>query len=226
MATLQCKGILFDMDGTLLESNEASELIWKTWSAAHGVDLEKIRAVHHGRRPEETIALVAPQLDAVKEAKFIYEDQQNCSEGIYPIPGVNAFYNSLPKGSFGIVTAANQIILEKRFKIVGLAPPEVCITATLLKKGKPDPEGYLLGAKKLGFAPKDCIIFEDAPAGLLAAKRAGMRSVAITTHYSMEQLKRELGADYEPVLVIADYRGFALDRSHFEHDRNLIVNVD
>ena len=213
------------MDGTLLESNVASEKIWKTWSKINHIDIEKIRAVHHGRRPEETIALVAPELDAIKEAKFIYDDQENCVEGIYPIKGVNAFYNSLPSGSYGIVTAANQFILEKRFKIVGLKHPEICITAALLKKGKPDPEGYLLGAKRLGFDPKDCIVFEDAPAGLLAAKRAGMRSIAITTHYSAEQLKQELGSDYEPVLVIADYQGFSLDTSGYAHDRSLVIQT-
>jgi sugar-phosphatase len=203
------------MDGTLIESNEASELIWKTWSAPHGVDMEKIRAVHHGRRPEETIAIVAPHLDAKKEAQFIYDDQDVATNGIYPIAGVHEFYHSLPSGSFGVVTAATQTILEHRFRIVGLSVPKICVTAGILKKGKPDPEGYLLGAEKLGLLPKDCIVFEDAPAGLLAAKRAGMRSVAITTHYTREQFTKEMGTDFEPVLIIRNYLGFTLNLSEY-----------
>jgi sugar-phosphatase len=214
------------MDGTLIQSNDASELIWKTWSAQHGISMDKIRAVHHGRRPEETIALVALHLDALKEEKFIYDDQDTAVAGIYPIDGANSFYNSLPIGSFGIVTAATQFILEHRFKIVGLKVPKVCVTAGILKRGKPDPEGYLLGAKGLGLDPKDCLVFEDAPAGLLAAKRAGMRSVAITTHYSESDLKKELGADYEPVLVIPNYLSFSLDDSAYALDRTLRIKVN
>jgi sugar-phosphatase len=218
--TLSCKAILFDMDGTLIESNDASEAIWKRWTDLRNVPMEKIRAVHHGRRPEETIALVAPELDALKEAQMIYEDQETCLTGIYPIKGANDFYNALPEGSFGIVTAATQKILDTRFGIVGLKPPKVCVTAERLKNGKPDPEGYLQGALRLGFDPKDCIVFEDAPAGLLAAKRAGMRSVAITTHYSVEELRAELGENYEPVLVISDYESIELKRVAQADDRS------
>jgi sugar-phosphatase len=184
MQTILCKAILFDMDGTLIDSNEASELIWKTWTDLRNIPIEKVRAVHHGRRPEETIAIVAPHLDALKEAQFIYDDQDKCVEGIHPIAGANAFYESLPQNTYAIVTAATQSILDLRFGIVGLTPPKVCVTAEQLKNGKPDPEGYLLAASRLGMDPKYCVVFEDAPAGLLAAKRAGMRSVAITTHYS------------------------------------------
>lgn len=132
--TLTCKGILFDMDGTLIQSNEASELIWQTWSAPRKIDMAKIRAVHHGRRPEETIALVAPHLDAAQEAKMIYDDQDVAVAGIHPLAGANAFVERLPLGSYGIVTAASQSILEHRFKLVGLRVPEVCVTAGILKR--------------------------------------------------------------------------------------------
>jgi len=203
------------MDGTLVDSNQASEMIWQKWADHHHVSMDHIRAVHHGRRPEETIALVAPHLDQL-EANKIYESQDVMLDGIRPIAGANAFYDSLPKGSYGIVTAASHSILETRFRIVGLALPKVCITASMLKRGKPDPEGYLLGASRLGLNPKDCIVFEDAPAGLLAAKRAGMRSIAITTHYSKSELKKELGADFEPVQVISNYEGLSGDFSNYD----------
>ena len=210
MESLDCKAILFDMDGTLIDSNEASETIWKHWTQLRGISMDQIRAVHHGRRPEETIALVAPQLNAVQEAKFIYEDQSTCRRGIHPIPGANAFYELVPAGTCGIVTAATQEILNLRFEIVGLKPPPICVTAEKLKNGKPDPEGYLKCAAQLGIPAKDCVVFEDAPAGLIAAKRAGMRSVAVLTHYSVAQLKLELGIDYEPSCTIRDYLGMNL----------------
>ncbi|RZA08718.1 MAG: HAD family hydrolase [Proteobacteria bacterium] len=205
MNPIACSGILFDMDGTLLDSNEASEITWQAWALDHNVEMSAIRKVHHGRRPEETISLVAPHLNAKDAAQRIYDDQLRMKEGVTPIAGALEFMRAVPAGRCGIVTAANQEILEHRFAIVGLPVPKVCVTAKILKVGKPDPEGYLLGAKLLGLAPADCVVFEDAPAGLLAARRAGMRSVAVLTNYTSAQLKEELGENYAPVMEIQNY---------------------
>lgn len=213
MITLSASAILFDMDGTLLDSNEASEITWQVWARDKHVAMEKIRAVHHGRRPEETIALVAPGLDAIAEARGIYDSQLHLREGVHPIAGAKEFFSSVPEPARAVVTAANQAILEHRFALVGLTVPKVCVTATMLKNGKPDPEGYLMAAKLLGVAPKDCVVFEDAPAGLLAARRAGMRSVAVLTNYEEAQLRAELGHDYEPVLTIKNYEALRLKSS-------------
>jgi sugar-phosphatase len=210
MSILRARAILFDMDGTLLDSNEASEITWQAWAEERGVPIEKIRAVHHGRRPEETIALVAPRLDALEEAKAIYASQLEITTGVRPIPGAKEFFTAVPDAARAIVTAANQPILEHRFRLVNLPVPKVCVTATMLKNGKPDPEGYLLGARLVGHAPADCIVFEDAPAGLLAAKRAGIRSVAVLTNYTEAQLREELGADYEAVLAIGNYENLRI----------------
>jgi len=207
MISLSARAILFDMDGTLLDSNDASEITWQAWAKEKQVPIEKIRAVHHGRRPEETIALVAPGLNAVAEAHGIYASQLEITQGVIPIAGAKAFFTSVPKEAVAIVTAANQLILEHRFRLVGLPVPKVCVTATMLKVGKPDPEGYLLAASLLNIPPADCLVFEDAPAGLLAAKRAGIRSVAVLTNYTEAQLREELGADYAPVLAIKNYEG-------------------
>lgn len=205
MITLPCKAILFDMDGTLLDSNEASEMIWQEWAKIHHASIEKIREVHHGRRPEETIALVAPHLDAVQTAKFVYDEQETLVRGIHPIQGAQAFYDSLSHNQIAIVTAATLPILKVRLGLVGISPPAVCITATSVKKGKPDPEGYLMAASCLGIAPRDCIVFEDAPAGLTAAHRAGMRSVAITTNYTEAALRAELENEIQPSAFISNY---------------------
>ena len=207
MQQLKASAILFDMDGTLVDSNEASEGLWQRWAAVNHVPMERIRAVHHGRRPEETIAIVAPHLNAVEEAQVLYREQEDVTSGIYPIAGAKAFFDSVPWDQSALVTAATHTIMRLRFQIVGLVPPKVCVTSEMLVMGKPDPEGYLKAAASLGYEPSDCIVFEDAPAGLIAAHRAGMRSVAILTNYSEDALRQELGPQISPIAYLPDLQG-------------------
>jgi HAD superfamily hydrolase (TIGR01509 family) len=204
MRILKVRAILFDMDGTLVNSTEASEITWQRWAAEHQVSMESIRQVHHGRRPEETIAIVAPHLNAIEESKRIYREQESLTEGIYPIAGANAFFESIPRGQRAIVTAASSKILDLRLRIVGLEPPSVCVTANTLKAGKPSPEGYLEAARRLECKPEDCIVFEDAPAGLFAAHRAEMESVAVLSNYSEAGLRNELGPEVVPMAFLKD----------------------
>src|ERR1700730_8547697 len=136
MRYLKVRAILFDMDGTLINSTEASEVTWQRWAAARQVSMESVLQVHHGRRPEETIAIVAPHLNALEEAKLIYREQESLVEGIYPIAGAKGFFESVPKDRCAIVTSATRKIVEQRLEVVGLAPPDVCVTAESLKIGK------------------------------------------------------------------------------------------
>lgn len=207
MRYLKVRSILFDMDGTLIDSIEASEITWQRWAAAHQVSMESIRQVHHGRRPEETIAIVAPHLNAIEESKYIYCEQETLTEGVYPIAGASTFFESIPRGQCAIVTAASRRIVDLRFRIVGLVPPDVCVTGDTLKVGKPSPEGYLEAARRLECKPGDCIVFEDAPAGLLAAHRAGMRSVAVLSNYTEARLRDELSPEIVPTAFLQDFRG-------------------
>jgi mannitol-1-/sugar-/sorbitol-6-phosphatase len=209
MRQLNCKAILFDMDGTLIDSTEASEFTWRRWALAHHVPFENVLEVHHGRRPEETIAIVAPHLNALEEAKIIYNAQESLIEGIYPIKGAKGFFESVPKDRRAIVTSATRKIVDLRFEIVGLKPPEVCVTAESLKTGKPDPEGYLEAARRLRFEAKECIVFEDAPAGLIAAHRAGMQSVAILSNYTEARLRNELGPEIVPAVFLQNFLGIS-----------------
>jgi beta-phosphoglucomutase-like phosphatase (HAD superfamily) len=103
------------MDGTLIDSTEASEVTWQRWAAGRQVSMESIRQVHHGRRPEETIAIVAPHLNAIEESKRIYSEQETLAEGTYPIAGANVFFESAPRGQRAIVTAASRRIVDVRF---------------------------------------------------------------------------------------------------------------
>jgi HAD superfamily hydrolase (TIGR01509 family) len=207
MRHLKVRAILFDMDGTLIDSTEASEITWQRWAVAHRVSMESIRRVHHGRRPEETIAIVAPYLNAIEESKHIYAGQEMLAEGIKPIAGANSFFESIPSGQCAIVTAASRAIVDLRFRTVGLVPPDVCVTGDTLKVGKPSPEGYLEAARRLECRPEDCIVFEDAPAGLIAAHRAGMQSVAVLSNYTEPCLREELNPEMVPWAFLQDFRG-------------------
>jgi HAD superfamily hydrolase (TIGR01509 family) len=209
MRYLKVRAILFDMDGTLINSTEASEVTWQRWAAARQVSMESIRQVHHGRRPEETIAIVAPHLNAIEESKRIYSEQETLTEGTYPIAGANAFFESIPRGQCAIVTAASRRIVDLRFRIVGLVPPNVCVTADTLKAGKPSPEGYLEAARRLECKPEDCMVFEDAPAGLIAANRAGMQSVAVLSNYTEASLRNELGPEVVPTAFLQTLLGIS-----------------
>jgi beta-phosphoglucomutase-like phosphatase (HAD superfamily) len=143
MRYLKVRAILFDMDGTLIDSTEASEITWQRWAVAHQVSMESIRRVHHGRRPEETIAIVAPYLNAIEESKHIYAEQEMLAEGIQPIAGANSFFESIPRGQCAIVTAASRAIVDLRFRTVGLVPPDVCVTGDTLKVGSRALKGIL-----------------------------------------------------------------------------------
>jgi len=211
MMHLDATAILFDMDGTLIDSSEASEITWQRWSAAHGVPIEHIRRVHHGRLPAETVSIVAPHLDAAAEGRAIYDSQEQMTDGIRSIAGAKAFFGSVPMNRAAIVTAATTRILQLRLGLVGIAPPAVCITAEHVTAGKPDPSGYREAARRLGVAPADCVVFEDAPAGLLAASRAGMRAVAILSTYTERELRSELPATAAPAAFCRDFTALAFD---------------
>ena len=199
------------MDGTLIDSNDALEVTWQRWAAERGVAFEHIRRVHHGRLPAETISIVAPHLDAAAEARLIYAEQDAITEGIHPIAGANDFFRSVPAHRAAIVTAATLRILHRRLRLVGIDAPTVCVTADSVRCGKPDPEGYLDAARRLGYEPQACVVFEDAPTGLVAAHRAGMRAVGILSNYTEAGLRAELGAGETPVAFIRDFRGVTLD---------------
>src|SRR5262249_46049395 len=142
----------------------------------------------HGRRSVETIRLVAPELKAEEENLKVERMEIEDKEGVVIIPGALQLLRSLPPERFTIVTSATRPLAAARLGYAGLPVPKRYISADDVINGKPDPEPYLKGAALLGFAPKDCIVIEDAPAGVKSAKAAGMMVIALTTTYSAAEL--------------------------------------
>lgn len=175
---------LFDMDGTILTSIKAAERVWGQWARGHGLDVEAFLPTIHGKRTEETIrGLELPGVDPVAEAAFITRAEIEDVAGIEAIEGAAAFLDSLPRERWAIVTSAPRLLAEARILAAGLPTPSVLVAAEDVERGKPAPDPFLLGARKLGVAPADCLVFEDTLAGLTSAEAAGMDSIVVTiTH--------------------------------------------
>lgn len=193
---------LFDMDGTILTSIKAAERVWGQWAKGHGLDVEAFLPTIHGKRTEETIrALELPGVDPAREAAFITRAEIEDVAGIEAIKGCAGFLASLPPERWAIVTSAPRLLAEARIAAAGLPIPEVLVAAEDVERGKPAPDPFLLGARKLGVPPGDCLVFEDTLAGLKSAAAAGMASIVVTTTHS-----HPLETDVTAVLDYEDLR--------------------
>jgi len=184
----RCQAILFDLDGVLVNSAECVERTWRKWAARHNLDPEKVLAFAHGRRTIETVQLVAPDLSADAELAQLEASEAMTSEGVYTVDGARELLESLPMDRWAIVTSGVRAVAEFRLRYTGLPIPAVMICADEISRGKPDPEGYLKAAEKLGRRPAACLVIEDAPPGIEAAHNAAMRAVGIVGTYSMGEL--------------------------------------
>lgn len=172
---------LFDMDGTLLNSVIAAERVWAKWAQKHGLDVDRFLPTIHGVRSIDTVRKQnIPGIDVQQEADAISQAEIEDVEGVAAIEGVADFLASLPADRWAVVTSAPLALAQARMKAAGLTLPDVVITAEDVTQGKPAPDGFLLAAKRLGVEPAQCLVFEDAPAGIAAAKAAGARVVVIT----------------------------------------------
>lgn len=188
--SLTSRGFLVDLDGVLVDSLASVTRTWTWWASLHGLDPTPF-IEGHGRRTREAIAELAPGLDAEAEAALIEDREATETAGVVALPGAQALLRS--RRRLAIVTSGSSHLAHARLRAAALPVPDVLITAELVARGKPDPEPYLLAAERLGLAPGDCTVFEDAPAGVQAGKAAGMQVVGITTTVSAEELA---GADF------------------------------
>ncbi|PYP85712.1 MAG: HAD family hydrolase [Candidatus Angelobacter sp. Gp1-AA117] len=186
---LTCKAILFDLDGVLVDSTAAVERVWRLWALERNLDPEPVIEHAHGRRSIETVRRFAPELDAGQENLAVENMEIADREGVIPLPGSSEMLRKLPQDKFAIVTSATRALAEARLSYAGLPLPQHLVSADDVIHGKPSPEPYLKGASMLGFAAQDCLVFEDTPAGVLAARSGGMKAIALITTYSASELK-------------------------------------
>ncbi|HEV7838264.1 MAG TPA: HAD family hydrolase [Gemmatimonadaceae bacterium] len=184
-----CEALLFDLDGVLVDSIVSVEHTWRVWAARHGLELETILRSAHGRRAFDTVQLVAPHLDAAAEVITLSAQEANTTQGLSEVPGAHALLAALPPNRWAVVTSGDRAVAEHRLQHVGLPLPAVMVCGDEVTNGKPDPEGYLAAAAKLGVAPANCVVVEDAPSGIEAARNAGMRVIAVATTHKPEELR-------------------------------------
>ena len=175
------QAFLFDMDGTLITSTAAAERVWSRWAERHGLDVAAFIPTIHGVRAADTIRKQnLPDIDLAAEVAWVERGEIEDLEGVAPIPGAIDFVKRLPPDRWAVVTSATVPLAEARLRAAGVTPPSLMITAEQVERGKPDPAGYRLAAERLGFDIADCLVFEDAEAGIQAGEASGAGVVVVT----------------------------------------------
>jgi len=192
MPELRVDAVIFDMDGVVIDSGDVYAKHWRSWGQQHGIDFDtQIAQVHPGRPPVDTVRVVAPHLDATAESRA-FNDALEADDGddsISAMPGAVALLTSLPDGRWTIATSAFRDIAKVWLRHVGLPVPAALVTVDDVEHGKPSPDPYLRAAELLGVDPARCLVVEDAPAGVQAAKAAGATVLALRTTHDHSDLE-------------------------------------
>ena len=191
MTTFLCSAILFDLDGVLADSTQAVGRGWRRWAEGNGVPPEKVEAIMHGRRTVEIVRTVAPHLDAEVEAKKIEQRgvDDDGRDGVVVMPGASELLHALPRDRWAVVTSGTRLVATARLHLTGLPVPDVLVPADDVPHGKPHPEPYLKAALLLAVNPEECLVVEDAPAGIQSAHAGGMKAIGITTTFPAAELR-------------------------------------
>src|SRR5207248_7224244 len=188
MRTFLCSAILFDLDGVLVDSTRSVSRQWRQWAGEHGIDPEKVLAIAHGVRTIEVVQGLAPHLDLEAEVRRIERREAEDTDGVAVMPGAADLVRSIPEGRWCVVTSGTHLLAAARLRLAGLPTPRVLVTADEVSNGKPHPEPYLKGAQLLGFDPVDCLVIEDAPAGIQSAHAGGMKAIGVASTFPASEL--------------------------------------
>lgn len=199
MTTIECKGLLFDLDGVLADSTPAVARVWTVWANKHGFDPQETVRKAHGRPSLATIRELLPEADHAAENAIVERMELEDIADVVALPGAVELLHALPANKWTVVTSCTRRLALVRLRAAGLPAPEKLVTSNDITNGKPHPEPFLKGAALLGLAPADCAVFEDAPAGIRAGKAAGARVIALQTT-ERDDLLRQAGADW----IVAD----------------------
>lgn len=190
MTECRVSAVLFDLDGTLVDSTAVVERLWGEWADRHSLDVRAILAISHGRRAHETMREVAPHLpDIEAQAAERIRMEEEMLDGVVALPGAERLLAQIPPERWAVVTACPPVLARNRLRAAGLPHPTVLVSGDDVANGKPHPEGYLRAAERLGVPPCECLVVEDAPAGVEAGLAAGMRVLALSTTHDGGRLR-------------------------------------
>jgi len=189
MTTFNCAAILFDLDGVLVDSTGSVTRQWRRWAEEQDLEPDKVVEIAHGVRTIEIVRRLAPHLDAEAETLRLEKREADDHEGVSVMPGAAELLKAIPEGRWCVVTSGTRYLATARLQLGNLPMPQVLVSADDVSKGKPNPEPYLMGAKLLGVNPAECLVVEDAPAGIRAAHAGGMKAIGITSTYRAAELQ-------------------------------------
>ena len=189
---LTAAALLFDMDGTLVDSKAAVERTWALWAPRYNLNLAEVLSYSHGRPTIDTMRhfgqFFSPGKDWSGEADAMQQMEEAESDTTLPIAGARELLSQLGESSWAIVTSAPRQLAESRVLAAGLPLPRVLVPADEITHGKPDPEGFLKAARELNVLPSRCLVFEDTPPGIEAALNAGMQVIGLLTTVPADRL--------------------------------------
>ncbi|MGA2428561.1 MAG: HAD family hydrolase [Candidatus Acidiferrum sp.] len=185
---IQSLGVLFDLDGVLVDSTPAVARCWSRWSQLHGFDPEDVVRRAHGRPSIVTLRELLPNADLEAENRQMEQWEIEDTDGVVPLPGVLSLLSAIPADRWAIVTSCTRPLAEVRIRVAGLPWPRQLVTSADVQRFKPDPDPYIKGAELLKLAPASCLVVEDAPAGIRAGKAAGAAVLALRTTDTDPQL--------------------------------------
>jgi mannitol-1-/sugar-/sorbitol-6-phosphatase len=195
MIRISCRGVLFDLDGVLVDSIPAATRVWTAWALKQGFDPDEVVHKAYGRPSITTVREYLPEGDAEAENREIERREIADVEDVKALPGAVELLQALTPDRYAIVTSGTRPLAEARIRAASLPLPKNLVTSSDITRGKPDPEPYLKGAAKLGLSASDCVVIEDAGAGVRSAKAAGARVIGLRTSHSEAEL-RVAGADW------------------------------
>jgi mannitol-1-/sugar-/sorbitol-6-phosphatase len=179
--------VLVDLDGTLVDSAGPVRRVWEAFASRHGLDGGAVHRFAQGRPSRETIRQLAPHSDHDAEAAAVEYAEVHDTRGVVALPGAAQLLAS--NRSLAIVTSCSRALAEARLRAAGLPIPRVLISSDGLERGKPDPECFLIAARRLSANPNRCVVLEDAPAGVLAGRAAGATVIALRTTHTDDELR-------------------------------------